>query len=249
MAQSAVSAIRSGCQMLSEGRADLDKFKKGTEQAIADAKAIYKEVTGLWSWVKGLFGVKNPEANTQAPVSLTDQTQHVQKTQKRIRVKEPELTYEEYKARSVHEIFEHMKIYFETLRQLKQACDDLEAESSTTDKVADNAIDLIEIRWQIQQMQTQVREAMSWTPETLGLQDLYKQFLQTYDDILEQQEFARQLKLKRERDAKWQRELLRNHRIDRAVIVMAVLILILWMWGMLLSLEWLVRIRNGSLWE
>ena len=58
MAQSAVSAIKSGCQMLSEGRADIEKFKRGTEQAISDVKAIYKEVTGLWGWVKGLFGVK-----------------------------------------------------------------------------------------------------------------------------------------------------------------------------------------------
>ena len=58
MAQSAVTAIRSGCQMLSEGRADIENFKKGTEQAVADAKAIYKEVKGIWSWIKGLLGIK-----------------------------------------------------------------------------------------------------------------------------------------------------------------------------------------------
>ena len=55
MAQSAVSAIRAGCQMLSEGKAEIGKFKKQVEGGIADAKAIYGEITGFWSWITGLF--------------------------------------------------------------------------------------------------------------------------------------------------------------------------------------------------
>lgn len=243
MAQTAVSAIKSGCQMLSEGRADLEKFKAGAEQAVSDVKAIYKEVTGLWSWLKGLFGI-----SIQKPEISIQQQQPVQKTKKTIQVKQPELTYEEYKAKSVHDIFENLKVYFETIRQLKQHCLELEAESTTTERVADNALDLIEIRWQLKEMSIQVREAMSWTPESLGLQDLYKEFLKTYDDIVEQQEFARQLQRKKERDAKWRQELLRNHRIERMVQVATVLLLILWMWGFLLSLKWLVTTQNG-LWS
>ena len=56
MAQSAVGAIRAGCQMLSEGKAEIGKFKKQVEGGIADAKAIYAEVTGIWGWIKGLLG-------------------------------------------------------------------------------------------------------------------------------------------------------------------------------------------------
>jgi hypothetical protein len=242
MAQSAVSAIRTGCQMLSEGKAEIDKFKKQVEGGVKDAKAIYAEVKGVWGWVKGLFGMaqRAPAStpNVQKPVSET-----VKQTTKR--QPEPELSYEEYKAKAVHEIFEQLKIYFDVQRQLKEHCLELESQSSTTDKVADNAIDLIEIRWQMREMTVQVREAMSWTPESLGLQDLYRQFLQTYDDILEQQEFARQLKRKQEVDAKWRRELLKNHRIDRAVQVGTVLILVLWTWGFLLSLRWLEMTRDG----
>jgi hypothetical protein len=242
MAQSAVSAIRTGCQMLSEGKAEIDKFKKQVEGGVKDAKAIYAEVKGVWGWIKGLFGMAqktpSPTLNVQKPVSET-----VKQTTKR--QPEPELSYEEYKAKAVHDIFEQLKIYFDVQRQLKEHCLELEAQSSTTDKVADNAIDLIEIRWQMREMTVQVREAMSWTPESLGLQDLYRQFLQTYDDILEQQEFARQLKRKQEVDAKWRRELLRNHRIDRAVQVVAVLVLVLWTWGFLLSLKWQETIHAG----
>ena len=59
MAQSAVGAIRAGCQMLSEGKAEIGKFKKQVEGGIADAKAIYAEVTGIWGWIKGLLGASN----------------------------------------------------------------------------------------------------------------------------------------------------------------------------------------------
>ena len=52
MAQSAVGAIRAGCQMLSEGKAEIGKFKKQVEGGIADAKAIYAEVTGIWDGLK-----------------------------------------------------------------------------------------------------------------------------------------------------------------------------------------------------
>lgn len=240
MAQSAVSAIRTGCQMLSEGKAEIDKFKKQVEGGVKDAKAIYAEVTGIWGWIKSLFVKPVQRLESKAESSPTLQTP-------KKKSKEPELSYEEFKAKSVHDIFEQLKVYFDIQRKLKEICLELESQSSTTDKVAENAIDLIEIKWQMREMTVQVREAMSWTPESLGLQDLYKQFLQTYDDILEQQEFARQLKHKQEVNAKWRRELLRNHRIDRAVQLVTVVVLILWTWGFLLSLKWLVMTHDGSL--
>ena len=156
------------------------------------------------------------------------------------------MSYEEYKAQAVHEIFANLKTFFEILRQLRAHCRELEELSKTTDKVADSAIDRIEIEWQIGEMQGQVTHAMVYgTPESLGLGDLYKQFLKMYNLILEEQEVARLLAAKKERDKKWQRELLRNHRIDRAVVTALVLVLVLWMWGFLLSLGWLVRTHTG----
>lgn len=230
--------------MLSEGKAEIDKFKKTAEKAVGDAKAIYKEVTGLWSWLQGLFGSKK-----QLPVAV----EAVQKTEApaakaapKKRQPEPELSYEEYKAKAVHDIFDNLKIFFENIRQLRKHCIELEELSKTTDKVADSAIDRIEIQWQIKEMQGQVSHAMIYgTPESLGLGDLYKQFLSMYDLILEEQEAARMLAQKKQRDAKWQRELLRNHRIDRAVATALILVLILWMWGFLLSLGWLVKTHSG----
>ena len=239
MAQSAVAAIRTGCNMLAEGTALIKDTKSTIEKAVSDGKAIYQEVTGLWSWIQSLFSDKKQSA----PVSVVKESQPEAKKPKK--VAQEELTYEEFQARQVHEICEHLKVYFEAIRALKIHCRELEQESLTTEKVADSAIDRIEIEWQMKQLATQVKEAMIYTPERLGLQALYSRFLEMYDQILEEQEFARAVKAKKERDAKWQRELLRNHRIDRAMVTLGVTLVMMWIWGLLLSLGWLVRTHAG----
>ena len=247
MAQSAVSAIRTGCQFLAEGKAEIDKFKKDVEGGVKNAKEIYKQVTGIWGWITGLFSPRAGGVDRGVQQAPTSQPA----APKPRAAKQKDLTYEEYQARSVHEICEHLKVYFEAIRALKAHCRELEQQSLTTEKVADSAIDRIELEWQMNQLAVQVREAMVYTPESLGLQALYRRFLEMYDQILEEQEFARDVKAKKDRDGKWQRELLKHHRIDKAVTVVAALILVLWMWGLLLSLGWLVRTPDGlqSLWS
>lgn len=207
MAQSAVGAIRAGCQMLSEGKAEIGKFKKQVEGGIADAKAIYKEVTGIWGWLKGLLGAsKQSAANVVAKQAVAAEPAKPS-AKKSKREPEPELSYEEFQARAVHEICENLKIYFEAMRQLKEHCRELEQEALTTEKVADSAIDRIEMEWQMNQLSGQLKQVMIYgTPAELGLGSMYKEFLAKYDEILEEQEVARELKAKRERDNRWRLE-------------------------------------------
>ena len=242
-AQAAVAAVRKGCEMLSEGKAEINKLKKTVEQGIGDAKAIYKEVTGLWSWLLGLFGKtqKRTEVAKPAPVAIVAAPEVKAKKEKQS--KEPELSYEEYQTQAIHQVCEQLKVFFEIRRNLRAHCLELEEVSKTTEKIEDSAIDRVEIELQLENMTVQVREAMVYAPKEL--RDIYSRFLEMYDLILEEQEFDRQLKRKRERDAKWQRELLRNHRVDRAVVTATVLVMVLWMWGFMLSLGWLVRTQGG----
>ena len=51
LAQGAVSAIKSGCAMLHEGRMQLEGAKSTIQGVQADLKAI----KGLWDWFLGLF--------------------------------------------------------------------------------------------------------------------------------------------------------------------------------------------------
>jgi hypothetical protein len=208
MAQSAVSAIRAGCQLLSEGKAEIGKFKKQIEGGVSDAKAIYAEVTGIWGWLQGLFKFTKPEVKfTKPDVTLIDEGNTPKPKSKAKREPEPELSYEEFQARSVHEICENLKVYFEAIRHLKAHCRELEEEALTTEKVADSAIDRIEMQWQMKELNKQLKQAMIYgTPEELGLGAMYKEFLLKYDEILEEQEVARELKRKKERDTAWQQE-------------------------------------------
>ena len=250
MAQSAVSAIKSGCDLLAQGKAQVTELKEQIGKGVGDAKAIYKEVTGLWGWLKSLFSdaPDNKEQKSEQVAKAVEQPAPVKQKSAAQRQKELEaMSYEEYQAKAVHDVCENLKVYFEAIRQLKAHCRELEEQSLNTEKVAESAIDRIELEWQMKQLSTQVREAMTYTPESLGLQALYSRFLEMYDQILEEQEFARAVKAKKERDAKWQRELLKHHRIDRALTGVAVLVLILWMWGFLLSLGWLEKTPAGSL--
>ena len=225
MAQSAVGAIRAGCQMLSEGKAEIGKFKKQVEGGVADAKAIFAEVTGLWAWLQKLCGVA-PKKTTvsldvQKPVQVNDiNVADTTKSSKK-RQPEPELSYEEFQARAVHEICENLKVYFEAIRQLKVHCRELEEEALTTEKVADSAIDRIEMQWQMKQLSTQLKQAMIWgTPEELGLGSMYQEFLVKYDEILEEQEAARELKARKERNSAWRLE--HRKQILTAKVVYAV---------------------------
>jgi hypothetical protein len=203
MAQSAVGAIRAGCQMLSEGKAEIDKFKKQVEGGVANAQAIYKEVTGIWGWLKSLFAEK-PKAAPNVEVKTVEQKPAPKKAK---REQEPDLSYEEFQARAVHEICENLKVYFEAIRQLKIHCRELEEEALTTEKVADSAIDRIEIQWQMKQLSAQLKQAMIWgTPEELGLGSMYQEFLEKYDEIMAEQEAAREIKARKERNIAWRQE-------------------------------------------
>lgn len=229
--------------MLREGRAEIGKFKQAVEKGVGDAKAIYTEVTGLFGWIKSLFGAAKPK-ETPKPALPTPQVEEPKaKKANKKQAPPPELTYEEYKIRMVNDVCEHLKTFFEIKRKLQDHCAELEEISKTTTTIEDSAIDRVAIEIQLEDMSVQIREAMVYAPAEL--RDIYSRFLKMYEQILEEQEFDRQVKRKQERDAKWRQELLRNHRIDRAVIAATVLLVAVWMWAMLLSLGWLVRTRGG----
>ena len=235
MAQSAVGAIRAGCQMLSEGKAEIGKFKKQVEGGVADAKAIFAEVTGLWAWLQKLCGVA-PKKTTISP-DVQKPVQIAAPAKKSKREPEPELSYEEFQARAVHEICENLKVYFEAMRHLKAHCRELDELALTTDKVADSAIDRIEIQWQMNQLSAQLKQAMIYgTPESLGLGSMYKEFLAKYDEILEEQEVARELKAKRERDNRWRLEHRREILIAKVTYAIAVAMGFLQVIGMYFTL-------------
>jgi len=250
LAQGAVSAIRTGCEMLQQGKAVIDEFKGDAESIVGQIKEAKEQALGLWETVSGLVEwaqgfwssvTGRPVPTKVAPIlsaaaKPAEPTAQKPVAQKANR-KQPqrELTYEEYKAKAIHDVCEQLKVFFEVQRQLKQHCRELEEQSLTTERIADSAIDRIEIETQLVNLSTQIREAMSWTPAELGLQDMYKRFLQMYDLILEEQEFERQRKLMNARKKRWQQEARRNFRIDLVMWAVAMSVVVSAYWWMMVQ--------------
>ena len=231
-AQATVAAIRSGCEMLSQGKAEITKLKKTVEGGVADAKAIYNEVTGIWKWLTGLFSPTKP--TEKQPVAAPKPV--AKKADRKPRERERELSYEEYQTQAVHQICEQLKQFFEIRRQLIEYCRNLEEESKTTTDIEGAALDRIQIEMQLEQMTVQIRETMIYTPKEIGLQSIYSRFLKMYDQILEEREFDRALKRKQEIDAKWQREYQQQIRMAKLGYAIVVLVAATWMTGLLLVL-------------
>jgi PHP family Zn ribbon phosphoesterase len=227
-AQATVAAIRSGCEMLSQGKAEIQNAKATVEKTISEAKAIYAEIIGLWDWFTGLFGVAPKQAARK-----TDVQERVQpKAPSRVNYKPKpveQLTYEEYQTQAIHQICEQLKTFFEIRRQLQEYCHDLEEESKTTTDIEGAALDRIQIEMQLEQMTVQIRETMIYTPKEIGLQSIYSRFLKMYDQILEEREFDRALKRKQEIDARWQREYQQTLLLAKLGYAVVITIVGLWM--------------------
>ncbi|UOF77712.1 hypothetical protein [Caudoviricetes sp.] len=231
-ASAAVNAIRKGCEMLSEGKAEIQKIKK----AVGDAKEIAKDLSGFFGWLTGLFKPKKADQPV-LPVSTA-----IQKSVS-TKAKQEQLSYEEYETQQIHQVCEQLKTFFEARRNLVTYCRELEEASKTTATVEDSAIDRAEIELQLEYLTKQIREAMIYAPD--ALKDIYSRFLKMYDQILEEQEFDRQVRLKKERDAKWQQEQIHNSRVDRLLVTVAALLLTLWAWAFLTALYWQRKMPTG----
>jgi len=229
-AQATVAAIRSGCEMLSQGKAEITKTKAAIEKAVSDGKAIYSELVGLWDWITGLFGAapkkpKNTAKDNPPTKEVKGKTRAVGYKPKPVE----QLSYEEYQTQAIHQICEQLKTFFEIRRQLQEYCHDLEEESKTTTDIEGAALDRIQIEMQLEQMTVQIRETMIYTPKDIGLQSIYTRFLKMYDQILEEREFDRALKRKQEIDARWQREYQQQIRAAKLGYAVVVLVLGVWM--------------------
>lgn len=229
-AQGLVAGIRQGCEFLAQGKAEINNFKSTLEKGVGDARAIYKEITGIWGWLKSLFGGKPSKPATISPIKTAEP-----ETAKPSAKKESpsrELSYEEFQAQAIHQICEQLKSFFEIKRQLAEHCRQLEEESKTTTDIEGAALDRIQIEMQMEAMTVQIREAMIYTPKDIGLQSIYSRFLKMYDQILEERAFDRQLKAKQARDLKWQQEY--RSQILRAKVGYAIVMAmaVLWMTGL-----------------
>ena len=174
--------------------------KKTIEGAVGDAKAIVSELSGLWSWIKGLFAPTNdritPTSDTTAP--------NVAKQ----KVAKQKQSYEELELKLISEIGANLGVLFDTQQEITNHYHELEEESKTNYNPEQNnskkAIERALIELQMEKLLEQTREAMVYAPAEL--KDLYSRFLVMHNKIEQEQAWARSEMIRRLRLARWKKE-------------------------------------------
>ena len=174
--------------------------KKTIEGAVGDAKAIVSELSGLWSWIKGLFAPTNdritPTSDTTAP--------NVAKQ----KVAKQKQSYEELELKLISEVGANIGVLFDIQQQINNHYHELEEESKTNydpeQNTSKKAIERVLIELQMEKLLEQTREAMVYAPAEL--KDLYSRFLVMHNRIEQEQAWARSEMIRRLRLARWKKE-------------------------------------------
>jgi hypothetical protein len=192
-AQAAVGFIKAGCNMLHDGRMELEGAKKTVEGVISDVKAI----KGIFDWFIGLFAPSHdklaPKRDTTTPKSVAQKKQQ---------------SYEDLELKLIKDIGDNIGVLFDTQQQINNYYLELEETSKTNYDPAQNtskkAIERALIELQVEKLMEQTREAMVYAPPEL--KDLYSRFLKMHGKIEREQEWARAEMIRRARQARWKQE-------------------------------------------
>jgi hypothetical protein len=227
-AQAAVGFIKQGCNMLHEGRMELEGAKKTVEGVIGDVKAIQ----GIFQWFIGLF-VSRPASDAPKPVAKAKAKAAAQQQ-----------SYEELELKLISEIGANLGVLFDTQQEINNHYLELEETSKTnydpTQNTSKKAIERALIELQMEKLMEQTREAMVYAPPEL--KDLYSRFLVMHGKIEREQEWARAEMIRRARLARQRKELEEIRVIEITTGVIAVMFISM-VFGWLM---WQLRALSGG---
>jgi hypothetical protein len=217
MLGSALKGIRSCCEMLNEGKAEIQRIKKGVE----DAKAIVKEVSGFFGWLKGLFsGAQNTD---KAPQETLRSPQTPQK-------KEEYIEYIPDEDAIVDQFIKHVGDFFKAQAYLVAYKEDLERKVFSSSYGDNNigALELISIETKLVKCGRELVELMNEAPPQLG--PLYSRYKSMYSKILDEQKKTRERDRRNEKQRRVDKIKADNDRVDRCVPHWVILGLIIIFW-------------------
>jgi len=230
-AQAAVGFIKQGCNMLHEGRMELEGAKKTVEGVIADVKAI----KGIFDWFVGLFKREEPTKSAETPKPMA------KAKAKAIAAKQ---TYEELELKLIKDIGDKLGFLFDTQQEINNYYHELEETNKNnydpTQNNSKKAIERALIELQMEKLFEQVREAMVYAPPEL--KDLYSRFLKMHQKIEQEQEWARAEMVRRARLKRWKQEQYEIRCIELTCGVFAVVFMsLIFGWMM-----WVLRNLSGG---
>ena len=231
--RAAYSGIQYCCECLGEGTVQVQKIKKAAEQA----QQIVKDAKGIWSIIKGLFGIK-PAPAPAAPVAAA--AAPAAKSRKR----EEYTTHIPTEDEIVQQFIGHLGEFFTNhgtlAAYIAKRYDEVFGKDVIDPK---EVLELTTLQAEVDGAYMKLSEMMRVrAPSQLG--PLWTRFNAMNDKVKAGQE-ARQLKQKREkakRDAQLWNE--RNDRIDRSIAWSVGLGLVFYFW-VLMGCVWLNTTTMG----
>ena len=232
MLGSALKGIRSCCEMLKEGKAEIQRIKKGVE----DAKEIVKEVSGFWSWLTSLFGGSSSE-----PVKPVEAKPAVKKQEYVDYIPDEDAVIDQF--------IKHVGDFFKAQAYLVAYKEDLERKVFSSSHGDNNigALELISIETKLVKCGAELRELMNEAPPQLG--PLYSRYKAMYSKILEEQKKARERDRKNEKQRRILKVKTENDRIDRCVPHWVTLGLIIFFWVFLWLIQSLSTMQKSTFGE
>jgi methyl-accepting chemotaxis protein len=226
------AGIQYCCDALNGGAVEIRQAKKTIEGGVASAKAIYKEVTGIWEWVKGLLGGKhepkpepihaNAPATVDAPKAKTK------------RKSEPEYLDEDA---VVQQFIEDLGVWFDAYHELKAIADKAYVEIFSKDVVDQKEVlKLTQLQVELDKAYPDLMSQMTTrAPWQLG--PIWSRFNEMQDKVAAKQE-ARRVQEKRQRAKRAADEAQRrSDEIDRNMT---------WFWS--LTLVFYFWVLMGTVW-
>lgn len=226
------TGIQYCCDALNGGAVEIRQAKKTIEGGVASAKAIYKEVTGIWDWVKGLLGGK-PEPKPEPIPASTPATVDAPKAKTK-RKSEPEYLDEDA---VVQQFIEDLGVWFDAYHELKAIADKAYVEIFSKDVVDQKEVlKLTQLQVELDKAYPDLMSQMtSRAPWQLG--PIWSRFNEMQDKVAAKQE-ARRIQEKRQRAKRAAEEAQRrSDQIDRNMT---------WFWAItLVSYFWVLM---GTVW-
>lgn len=248
-AQGALAAIRKGCEMLQEGKAEVQRIKK----AVNEAKEIVGEVASIWDTIKGLFGALFGGTKPAGKPTPTATPTVAEKTATAPAKGKPKAS-DEYETHIPDEleivsavgenIAKFMRLQAQWSAYYEAEQERIFSGADTDETQGEQALKLVLVETQMNALNEELRTMMTFNaPRQLG--PLYSRFNEMYQRITDEQAAHREQERIARNQESWRREQAYLFRVQRLVALVGVLAGIAMTWGVMLSLASLVRTVAG----
>jgi len=221
--------MQQGCEMYKEYKGTVLKAKKTFDEVKGIAVEVNQVGTGIWDFIKSkLFPEDKPPP--KPAVVAPEPTKE-----------KPKVIYEEFDEQSVKaDLIKNLKIFFKVMIAMKKKIAEQQERIDHSvidpDELLDMSLDHVVAMKEMEKLQKEIREIMVYqSPPELGA--LYTDVVNMFGIVQEKQEATHLLNMRKRKDDYQRRQRFINRMRQRVLWVIAVVVIILEIWGLILTIH------------